>query len=138
MPPSAAVLGTNSSGQPISVSVGPAALGAGTFAAQTDGTTVTWAIASVLNANATLLFTAHSGSRTLAITNPVIGGNYVLRLTQDATGGEGLTLGTGCTWKVIGGGSGAVTPSTGAAAVDVLAFTYDGTNCLTTFGKNYN
>jgi exopolysaccharide biosynthesis polyprenyl glycosylphosphotransferase len=33
---------------------------------------------------------------------------------QDSTGGEGLTLGTGCAWKVINGGAGAVTLSTGA------------------------
>lgn len=108
------------------------------YVAQTDAATVTWAIANQYNANASLLFTVHSGSRILNITNPVNGGNYVLKLTQDATGGEGLTLGTGCTWKVIGGGSGAITPSTGANAVDVLAFSYDGTNCLATFGKNYN
>ncbi len=118
--------------------VTPAKMAASTFDTQTDGATVTWAIGSVLNANAVLTFTVHSGSRTLNITNPVIGGNYVLKVIQDSTGGEGLILGTGCTWKVINGGSGAVTPSTGASALDILAFTYDGTNCLATFGKNYN
>lgn len=108
------------------------------FASQTDGATVTWAIGSKPVANASLLFTVHSGSRTLNITNPVSGGSYVLKVIQDGTGGEGLTLGTGCTWKVINSGSGAITPSTGANAIDVLAFTYDGTNCLATFGKTYN
>lgn len=109
-----------------------------TFATLTDAATVTWAIGKQPNANASLTFTVHSGSRTLNITNPVAGGNYVVKIIQDATGGEGLTLGTGCTWKVIGGGSGAVTPSTGANALDILAFTFDGTNCLANYGKNYN
>lgn len=110
----------------------------GSFAAQTDGATVTWAIASAVCANASLLFTTHGGSRTLNLTGLVNGGSYVLKITQDGTGGEGLTLGTGCTWKVSGGGSGAITPSTGAGAVDVLAFTYDGTNCLLNFAKNFS
>ena len=109
-----------------------------TFAALTDAASVTWAIGGVTSDNKTLTFTVHSGSRTLNITNPVSGGSYVLWLKQDSTGGEGLILGTGCTWKVSGGGSGAITPSTGANAVDVLAFTYDGTNCYANFAKNFN
>ena len=108
------------------------------FASQTDGATVTWAIGGALVANASLTFTTHGGSRTLNITNPVNGGSYVLWLKQDGTGGEGLTLGTGCTWRVSGGGAGAITPSTGANVVDVLAFTYDGTNCYANFNKNFN
>jgi hypothetical protein len=100
------------------------------FATLTDGATVTWAIASNIVANADLTFTTHGGSRTLNITNPVNGGSYVLWLKQDATGGEGLTLGSGCTWKVSGGGAGAISPSIGANAVDVLAFTYDGNKLL--------
>jgi hypothetical protein len=108
------------------------------FSTLTDGATVTWAIASVAIANAGLTFTVHSGSRTLNITNPVNGGSYVLWIKQDGTGGEGLTLGTGCTWKVQNGGAGAVTPSTAASAIDVLAFTYDGTNCYATFSKNFS
>lgn len=113
-------------------------LAAQAFTTQTDNTTVTWAIASAYNANASLTFTVHSGSRTLDITGPVIGGNYQIKLIQDSTGGEGLTLGTGCTWKVVNGGAGAVTLSTGANAQDLLAFTYDGTNCYATLGKNFS
>ena len=111
-----------------------------TFSSQTDGATVTWAIGNVPLANTSLTFTVHGGSRTLNITNPVDGGSYVILLKQDATGGEGLVLGTGCTWKVINGGGGAITLSTGAAAVDVLAFTYQGAtgNCYANLGKNYN
>ena len=109
-----------------------------TFGAQTDAATVTWAIGSSPCGNASLTFTVHSGSRTLNITGPVNGGSYVLWLKQDATGGEGLTLGTGCTWKVSNGGAGAITPSVAANAIDVLAFTYDGTNCYANFNKNFN
>lgn len=108
------------------------------FAALTDGATVTWAIGSKFIDNKTLLFTTHGGSRTLNITGATNGGSYVLILTQDGTGGEGLTLGTGCTWKISGGGTGAVTPSTGAGAKDALAFTYDGTNCYANFNTNFN
>jgi hypothetical protein len=112
--------------------VAPAMMKASTIDSQIDSGTVTWAIASVLNAQATLTFTVHSGSRTLNITNPVIGGNYVLKLIQDVVGGEGLILGTGCTWKVVNGGAGAVTLTNAPNALDVLTFIYDGTNCLTT------
>jgi len=105
---------------------------------QTDGATVTWAIASAVCANATLTFTVHSGSRTLNLTGLVNGGNYVLKLVQDATGGENLTGGTGCTWKQRGGGGTAFTLTASANAIDVIAFTYDGTNCLATLGTGYN
>jgi hypothetical protein len=115
--------------------VAPSMMKASTWDTQTDGATITWAIASVLNAQATVTL---GGNRTLNITNPVIGGNYVLRVVQDGTGSRTLTLGTGCTWKVSGGGAGAITPSTTANAIDILAFVYDGTNCYANFNKNFN
>jgi hypothetical protein len=121
-----------------STGIPPSYMGASSWPAQTDGSTVTWAMASVLYAQASLTFTAHSGSRTLAITNPVVGGFYTIKLVQDGTGGEGLILGSGCTWKVSGGGGGAVTLSTGANATDILSFTYDGTNCYANLSKNFN
>jgi hypothetical protein len=109
------------------------------FGALTDAATVTWALGSGLCANASLTFTVHGGSRTLNITGPANGGSYVLFIQQDATGGEGLTLGTGCTWKVSGGGGGAISPSTSANAVDVLSFTVTaGGSCLANFNKNFN
>jgi hypothetical protein len=110
----------------------------GTFATLTDGATVTWAIASAMCDNAGLTFTVHSGNRTLNLTGLVNGGSYVVWLKQDATGGEGLVLGTGCTWKVIGGGAGAVTLTATASAIDILSFTYDGANCYANIGKNYS
>lgn len=106
------------------------------FATLTDGATITWAI-TTLNANATVTL---GGNRTLNITGPVDGGSYVLTVLQDGTGTRGLVLGTGCTWKVSGGGAGAITPSTTASAVDVLAFTYKAgtTSCLANFNRNFN
>lgn len=123
-------LGGGSGSAPISDNI--------TYTAQTDAATVTWAIGSLPYANATLTFTVHSGSRTLNLTNPINGGQYVIWLKQDATGGEGLTLGTGCTWKVAAGGAGAVTLSSAANAIDILAFSYDGTNCYATLTKNFS
>jgi len=108
------------------------------YSTLTDAATVTWAIGTVVVANADITFTVHSGSRTLNLTGLVNGGIYTLWIKQDGTGGEGLTLGTGCTWKVSGGSAGAITPSVGANAVDVLYFSYDGTNCWANFVKNYN
>lgn len=110
------------------------------FSTLTDGATVTWAIASSAGASSVLTFTVHSGSRTLNITNPVDGGYYNLVLIQDATGGEGLTLGTGCTWRVGNGGAGAITPSVTANAQDVLSFTYraSNTSCYLNFNKAFN
>jgi len=105
------------------------------WASLTDAATITWAIASAPAANATVTL---GGNRTLNITNPVTGGSYVLKIVQDATGSRTLTLGTGCTWKIGGGGSGVITPTTTANAIDILAFTYDGTNCYGNFAKNFN
>jgi hypothetical protein len=95
----------------------------------------TWALASAGVANATITIT---GSCTLNITGPANGGNYVLRVTQGSGGGHTLTLGTGCTWKVSGGGGGAITPTSSAGAIDVLAFTYDGANCLVNYNTNFD
>jgi len=102
------------------------------FTTLTDGATVTWAIASAGWDNRILTFTTHGGSRTLNITGVANGGNYVLKLVQDATGGEGLILGTGCTWQILNNAVPATTVSLSsvALAVNVIAFTYDGTNCV--------
>ena len=118
-----------------SATITPAKMAAGTYDAQTDGATIAWAIGSVLNATATVTL---GGNRTLNITGPVVNGNYMFITKQDGTGSRTLTLGTGCTWKVINGGAGAITLSTAANAYDVLTFSYDGTNCWASLGKNYN
>ena len=107
-----------------------------TFATQTDGSTVTWAIASSIWSNASLTFTTHGGSRTLDLTGLVNGGRYQLELIQDGTGGEGLTLGTGCTWVITNGGGGAITLTNAPSALDILSFFYDGTRCVGVLNPN--
>lgn len=133
-------LGTPSSGNASNLTSFPATgvCLPGTFTAQTDGSTVTWAIASAICANASLTFTVHSGSRTLNLTGLVTGGSYVIKLIQDGTGGENLTGGTGCTWKQSGGGGSTFTLTATANAIDVLSFVYDGTNCLSVLTKAYS
>jgi hypothetical protein len=68
------------------------------------------------------------GNRTLSITGLASGASGTLIVKQDATGSHTLTLPAGS--KVINGGGGAVALSTSADAIDILAFTYDGTNCF--------
>ena len=95
----------------------------------------TWAIASAWVANASITLT---GSCILNITGLLPGGNYVLVVTQGAGGSNTLSLGSGCTWKVSNGGGGAVTPTATAGAIDVMAFTGDGTNCYVQYNTNFN
>lgn len=103
--------------------------------ALTDGATISWAVGSALNAFSSVTI---AGNRTLNVSGLVIGGNYVSRITQDATGSRTLTPGTGCTWKALGGaGSGTFALSTAANTVDHIAFYYDGTTCWATVGKAY-
>lgn len=120
----------------IDTTVVPTITGAA-FSTQTDGATITWDAGGVLLGNATVTL---AGNRTLVMANLIDGGSYVLRVVQDATGSRTLTLGSGCTWKVSNGGSGAITPSTAAASVDILAFTYlaASTTCYANFQKNFN
>jgi len=104
-----------------------------TFSNQTDGATVTWAIGSAVIANASLTMVHTTSTRALNLTGLVNGGSYVIIFKQDSTGGAAATLGTGCTW-FQGGSSGytALTTlalTTTASAINILAFTYDGTNC---------
>lgn len=101
----------------------------------TDGATITWTIAGVTN-NAVVTL---GGNRTLAFSGLTSGITGTLVVKQDAAGSRTLTLPTsGCINKVIGGGGGAVTLTTTANAIDILTFTYDGTNCYWTYGANYN
>ncbi len=101
----------------------------------------TFAAASAPRAGAVVTVT-NGTSTTFSPTGLVKWGSYVVRILQDATGGGvTFTLGTGGTcsaWKVSGGGSGAITLTATANAMDLLSFTYDGTNCLATLGANLN
>lgn len=100
----------------------------------TDGATVTItcsATKAIQNATVTL-----GGNRTLAISGAANGMTGILIVKQDATGSRTLALPAGS--LVVDGGSGAVTLSTAANAVDLLTWTYDGTNYLWTHGTNFN
>jgi hypothetical protein len=112
----------------------------GTLTYNASGTT-TFAAASVFVAGGKVTVT-HSSSTTFSPTGLVKWGSYTLEIIEDATGGGvTFTLGTGGTcsvWKVRGGGAGAITLSSVASAIDILTFTYDGTNCLASLGPNYN
>ncbi|HCM40597.1 MAG TPA: hypothetical protein DIS93_11575, partial [Bdellovibrionales bacterium] len=100
----------------------------------TDGATITWTVAGLVN-NAVVTL---GGNRTLAFSGLANGMSGTLIVKQGATGGRTLSLPSQCTNKVIGGGGGAVVLSAVANAIDILSFTYDGTNCYWTYGKNYN
>lgn len=105
------------------------------FVTLMDGVTISWDLANAPNGTAKVTL---GGNRTLNVSNLKNGATYSLYIMQDSMGSRGLALGTGCTWKISGGGSGAITPSTGANAVDVLTFAYDGTNCYGILTKNFN
>jgi len=44
---------------------------------------------------------------------------------------------TNCVWKVGGGGAGAITLTAGANSIDLLTWTFDGTNCVAQFKANF-
>jgi hypothetical protein len=107
-----------------------------TFTTLTNGATVTWAVGSAIAANALLQVTP---TTTINVTGLVSGGSYVLVLSQ--SGGVLTTtigLGSGCTW-FLGGSTGFVASSsvtmaaTSSSGKDILAFTFDGTNCYANF-----
>jgi hypothetical protein len=82
---------------------------------------------------------AHGTStRSLTLTNLTAGASGTLILKQDSTGGAALTFGASPASKVIGGGGGAVTPTAAASAIDILCWTYDGTNIFWTLGGNFS
>lgn len=80
------------------------------------------------NASAAALFTLTLATNTtLAVpTNLTSGQSWRMEVTQDSTGARTMTLASG--YK----SSGTVTLTTTAGAIDLLSFTYDGTNILTT------
>jgi hypothetical protein len=96
-----------------------------------DGATVTWNM--LFGGNATLSL---AGNRTLDITNVAPNTSGTLKVVQDATGSRTLTLPANS--KVRDGGTGAVTLTATAAAIDILTFFYDGTNYYWDYRKNYN
>jgi hypothetical protein len=108
------------------------------FTALTDSATVTWAVGSQSADNKILNMAHGTATRVLNVTGLVNGGNYVVVFNQDSTGGATATLGSGCTW--LQGGANGFTALTTLATMtttplgsNMLAFTYDGTNCRANF-----
>lgn len=73
---------------------------------------------------------------TLNITAPSVGGagNFMLKLIQDGTGGRTVTWPASVRWS----GGTAPTLSTGAGAIDLIGFYWDGTNYYGFFGLNFS
>lgn len=118
-------------GQPVCVPGYVAALPTVISAACTAAQT--WALAGAGTGLGKVTLT---GACALNLTGLAAGGSYTVTVTQG--GGGTLSLGSGCAWKVSGGGGGAVTPSAGTNAVDELDFKYDGANCYAVYTKNFN
>jgi len=96
------------------------------------GTAPTYNCSTSVNAGITL-----SGNTTVTLTNLVDGMSGNFKITQDS-GGNGYTLTLSPTPKVINGGSGTITLTNTANAIDILSWWYDGTTLFTTYGSNYN
>lgn len=97
-------------------------------ASLTDASSIAWNLASAQHGKVTL-----TGGHTLAApTSQVDGGNYTLRIYQDATGGRLLTFDPD--YKFPGG----IVPNntTNANAVDLLTCQSDGTNMLCVYAPD--
>jgi hypothetical protein len=93
-----------------------------------DGASIAWNVA--LGHTATLTI---GGARTLANpSNLVNGASYVLRVTQDGTGGRTLAYGSAFKWA-----GGAPVLSTAAGAVDVITFLSDGASLYGSILKGF-
>jgi hypothetical protein len=79
-----------------------------------DGATITFNLATSNWHNVVL-----GGNRTLALSNPTIGQQFTIQLTQDGTGSRTVTWFSGITWN--GGGS-APTLQTAPNAIDTITF----------------
>ena len=93
----------------------------------TEASPVVWNMLTGYNATITL-----TGNRTLSITNIANGMSGCLIVKQNA-GGCTLTLPTGSKLQ----GATALTLTSAAGSVDILTFTYDGTNYWWSQGANY-
>jgi hypothetical protein len=97
----------------------------------TDEPTVTWNYLLGYNAEITL-----TGNRVLAEPTNTLDGDYgTLVITQDAVGSRLLTL--PASFKVVNGGSGAITLSTTPNAIDSISWVKKGSDFLVTFGGNF-
>ena len=98
--------------------------------ALTDAASIAWNLDTQQAASVTL-----AGNRTLANpTNMRDGGTYLLRVTQDGTGGRTLAFGSAYKWP---GGS-APTLSTAPGAVDLITFASDGVSMLGSISQDFS
>lgn len=91
---------------------------------------VGWDVTNGVNAEVTL-----TGPSILSVTNAQDGDYGTLIVRQDGVGGH--TLGLPVNFKVVNGGGGAITLSTGPNEEDVLSWVYDGTDFYVSFGLNF-
>jgi hypothetical protein len=112
--------------------------GTSTYGSVADGSPISWNVGSNAVQNGAVTLNHSTSTRALNMSGLVNGGFYTLIITQDSTGGAAMTLGSGCTWKVSGGGTGTITLTGTANSVDVLAITYNGTSCLANLQTNFN
>ncbi|KAA5534714.1 hypothetical protein F0919_08860 [Taibaiella lutea] len=87
-----------------------------------------------LNLGANTAWTLAGGANTLTIANAKAGMFGLIRVINNGTSTINLPSGS----KVINGGTGVVSLTQTASAVDILTFYYDGTNYWWTYGNNYN
>ena len=105
---------------------------AGTPSSLTDASSIS--LDPTLGIDFTLLFTTHGGTRALAnpATSMPAGRKGCIWVTQDGTGGEGLTLDT--SWMTAGGSG--LTLSTGANDMDLVCYAaLDSTHILITVSQ---
>ena len=107
-----------------------------------SGSVTYTAVAGAYCGSATIS-TIHSNNFTLNVSingSTSIHGYYDIYLVGDSSvGAATVALGTGCAWKVRGGGSGAI-PAVKSVAndIDKLHIEYDGTNCYASFVPYFN
>lgn len=102
-----------------------------------SNSTITWDVSG----NSTNYQTTLTASTTLNLTNVRDGDYGTIIVTQDSVGSRTITLGTvnggSTTHKVVNGGSGTPTLTTNTNAIDILTFTYNGSNMFWTVGNDY-
>jgi hypothetical protein len=114
--------------------VAEASPAAAAFSELTDGPEVELATRQSAATNASLRLNRATSRRVLNITGLVSGASFTLILWPDAGAGEGLVLGSGCTWY-LGTAQGYV-PSTSlrltapSGGANILSALYDGANCF--------
>jgi hypothetical protein len=96
----------------------------------TDGTNISWDVTAKPIANVTL-----AGNRTLDNpTNMVAGASFLLKVTQDGSGGHTLAYGNAYKWP----GGTVPTLSTGIGDIDILTFYCDGTSMYGNIVKDFS